>query len=73
MKLLALHEVSRECVSLRSLVQHIQVSCGLSIRRINATIIYENNTTCIAQLKEGYIKGDRTKHISPKFFFTHDL
>ena len=32
-------------------------------------------TTChhIAQLKEGYIKGDRTKHISPKFFFTHDL
>ena len=21
----------------------------------------------------GYIKGDRTKHISPKFFFTHDL
>ena len=24
-------------------------------------------------MKEGYIKGDRTKHISPKFFFTHDL
>ena len=26
-----------------------------------------------SQLKEGYIKGDRTKHILPKFFFTHDL
>jgi len=24
-------------------------------------------------LKEGYIKGDRTKYILPKFFFTHDL
>ncbi|GJY97666.1 hypothetical protein Tco_0514576 [Tanacetum coccineum] len=29
--------------------------------------------TCIAQLKEGYIKGDWTKHILPKFFSTHDL
>ena len=35
--------------------------------------MYEDNAACIAQLKEGYIKGDRTKHISPKFFFTHDL
>jgi len=47
--------------------------CGLSIGRADATIIYEDNTACIAQLKEGYIKGDRTKHISPKFFFMHDL
>jgi len=35
--------------------------------------LYEDNVACIAQLKGGYIKGDRTKHISPKFFFTHDL
>ena len=35
--------------------------------------MFENNTTCIEQLKEGYDKGDRTKHILPKFFFTHDL
>jgi len=55
------------------LIQHIQNKCGLSSERMDATIIYEDNTTCIAQLKEGYIKGDRTKHISPKFFFTHDL
>ena len=40
---------------------------------MDATIIYEDNTACIAQLKEGYIKGDRTKHIYPKFFFTRDL
>ena len=35
--------------------------------------MYEDNAACIAQLKGGYIKGDRTKHISPKFFFRHDL
>ena len=35
--------------------------------------MYEDNAACIVQLKGGYIKGDRTKHISPKFFFTHDL
>ena len=37
------------------------------------TIISEDNTACISQLKERYIKGDRTKNISPKFFFTGDL
>ncbi|GKB68088.1 hypothetical protein Tco_0929500 [Tanacetum coccineum] len=37
------------------------------------TIAHEDNAACIAQLKNGYIKGDRTKHILPKFFFTHDL
>ena len=35
--------------------------------------MYEDNAACIAQLKGRYIKGDRTKYISPKFFFTHDL
>ncbi|XP_059315456.1 uncharacterized protein LOC132066085 [Lycium ferocissimum] len=33
----------------------------------------KGNAACIAQLKGGFIKGDRTKHISPKLFFTHDL
>ena len=36
-------------------------------------VIYEDNTACISQLKESFIKGDRIKHISPKFFFTRDL
>jgi hypothetical protein len=70
---LALYVTSIECVWLISLIQHIQENCGLSTERINATIIYEDNNACIAQLKEGYIKDDRTKYISAKFFFTHDL
>lgn len=36
-------------------------------------IIYEDNTACIAQIRGRYIKRDRTKHISPKFFYTHEL
>ncbi|GJT82668.1 hypothetical protein Tco_1057010 [Tanacetum coccineum] len=37
------------------------------------TVVHEYNAACIAQLKDEYIKGDKTKHILPKFFFTHDL
>ena len=36
-------------------------------------MLFEDNAECIAQLRGGFIKGDRTKHISPKLFFTHDL
>ncbi|CAL2229880.1 unnamed protein product [Prunus armeniaca] len=35
--------------------------------------MYEDNAACIAQIKEGFIKGDRTKHIPPKFFYPHEL
>ena len=72
-EILAIHEASRECVWLRSIINHIHKTCGLSYQREVPTILYEDNTACIEQLKVGYIKGDRTKHISPKFFFTHDI
>ncbi|KAJ9558226.1 hypothetical protein OSB04_012840 [Centaurea solstitialis] len=35
-------------------------------------VIYEDNAAVIDQAKHGYIKGDTTKHISPKLFFTHE-
>nr|XP_009773040.1 PREDICTED: uncharacterized protein LOC104223319 [Nicotiana sylvestris] len=72
-EIIAIHEASRECVWLRSMTQHIQEMCGFLMKTDNPTTLYEDNVACIAQLKGGYIKGDRTKHISPKFFFTHDL
>jgi len=31
------------------------------------------NAACVAQVRGRYIKGDKTKHISPKFFYTHEL
>jgi hypothetical protein len=72
-ELIVLYDAGRECIWLRSMIQHIQEECGLESVRENPTMIYEDNTACIAQIKEGYIKGDKTKHISPKFFSTHDL
>ncbi|XP_070010532.1 secreted RxLR effector protein 161-like [Nicotiana sylvestris] len=72
-EIIAIHEESRECVWLRSITQHIQETCALTSKENIPTILYEDNVACITQLKGGYIKGDRTKHISPKFSFTHDL
>ncbi len=72
-EIIAIHEASRECVWLRSVIHHIREASGLTLKKNVPTTLYEDNAACIAQLKGGYIKGDRTKHISPKFFFTHDL
>ncbi|XP_074346893.1 secreted RxLR effector protein 161-like [Apium graveolens] len=72
-ELLALHEASHDCVWLRSLVHHIRDSCGLSVNKRIPTTLYADNEAFIIQTREGYIKGDRTKHIDPKFFFTHEL
>ncbi|KAL6571984.1 hypothetical protein OROMI_012942 [Orobanche minor] len=72
-EIIAIHEASRECVWLRDMTSHIQESCGLASSKDNPTVLYEDNAACIAQLKEGYIQGDRTKHIFPKLVYTHDL
>ena len=55
------------------MVHHIRNACGLPLITNIPTTIYEDNAACIEPIKEGYIKCDRTKHISPKFFFTHEL
>ncbi|GKC06266.1 transposable element, partial [Tanacetum coccineum] len=72
-ELIALYEASRECIWLRSMIQHIQEECGLESIKGKPTILYEDNAACIAQIKEEYIKGNKTKHISPKNFSTYDL
>ena len=55
------------------MIQYIRKSCGLSSIKGDPTILFEDNVACIAQITGCYIKGDRTKHISPKFFYTHEL
>ena len=55
------------------MIHHIQESCGHSSVKNKPTILFEDNAACIAQIKGGYIKGDRIKHISPKCFYTHEL
>ena len=37
------------------------------------TILFEDNAAFIAQITNGYNKGDRIKHISQKFFYTHEF
>ena len=72
-EIIALHETSHECVCLRLVIHHIRNAYELLLITSIPTTIYKYNAACIEQIKEGYIKGDRTKHISPKFFFTHEL
>jgi hypothetical protein len=71
-EIIALYEVARECVWLRRMISHIQKSCGLNTMD-TPTIIYEDNAACVAQIQTGYIKNNLTKHISPKFFYPHEL
>ncbi|XP_051139626.1 secreted RxLR effector protein 161-like [Andrographis paniculata] len=52
-EIIAIHEASRECVWLRSMIHHILQNCGLKSENDNPpTILYEDNAACIAQLKE---------------------
>jgi hypothetical protein len=71
-ELIAIYEASRELFWLRSVSEHVRESCGLS-KQVAPTKLCEDNTSCIRQLEEGFIKGDKTKHISPKFWYTSEL
>lgn len=66
--ILAFHEASREFVSLKSMTQHIHEKCSLPSNKNRTMILYEDNSTCIAQIKGVYIKGHITKQISRKLF-----
>ena len=55
------------------MIRHIQESCGLPSIKSKPSVLYEDNAACITQVKEGLIKGDQTKHISLKLFYTHEL
>ena len=55
------------------MIQHIREKRGMSSIKDKPTVLFEDNAACITQIRGGYIKGDRTKHISPKFFYTHEL
>ncbi|GJS81989.1 hypothetical protein Tco_0748530 [Tanacetum coccineum] len=51
----------------------ISFPLNLLARQEAPIVVHEDDATCIAQHNDGYIKGDKTKRILPKFFFTHDL
>ena len=71
-EIIAIHEASRECVWLRSMIHLIRKKYGVKYDNL-PIILYGDNASCIAHLNRGFIKGDRTKHTSSKLFFTHEL
>jgi hypothetical protein len=71
-KIIVLYEVSRECVWLHRMIDHIQKSYGIGAIE-SPTIIYEDNTACVTQMQTWYIKTNYTKYISPKLFYLHEL
>ena len=71
-ELIALYEASRECIWLRRFLRFIRSALGAKVK-LEPIKIFEDNAACVAQVQQGYIKSDRTKHIDPKFFFVHDL
>ena len=71
-KIIALYEVSHECVWLHRIVKHIRQSCGIGSIE-SPTIIYEDNSVSFTQMQSGYIKSNITKHIVSKLFYPHEL
>jgi len=69
---IALYETTREGIWLRELEREICSNAGLPFSE-KPIIIYEDNKACLDQLAKGYIRGDKIKHIAPKYFFTHDV
>ena len=43
---IALYEVSRECIWLRTITQYIQETCRLSISK-DPTVLFEDNAACV--------------------------
>lgn len=70
-EIVALYEATREAVWLRQLADHINRSTGRPVIQ-DPTTIFEDNRPCIDQITQGFIKGDRIKHIAPKLFYTHE-
>ena len=72
-ELLAFHEAARECVWLRTMEQIIVDQCKIQFQD-KPTVVFEDNAACIRQMSSGFIKADRTKHISPHIFtYSQDL
>ena len=66
-ELVAFYEATREVVWLRNMDKIIRGQCGLN-QDNKQIVIYEDNTACVAQVGEGFIKSDRVKHIPSQLF-----
>ena len=70
-EIIAIHKASRDCIWLRLIIKLIKEKYRFSTIKDSLAILLEDNVICISKLRGGYIKGDKTKYISQKFFYTH--
>jgi hypothetical protein len=68
LEIIVIHEASQECIKPRSIIHHLKEKYGLSTIEDSHIILFEVNDACITQLKRVYIKGEKIKDISLKFF-----
>ena len=68
LEIIVIHEASQECTKPRSIIHHLKEKYGLSTIEDSHIILFEDNDACITQLKGHYIKGEKIKDISLKFF-----
>ena len=40
---------------------------------VSPAVLYRDNATYVTQMSNGYVKGNLTKHIAPKFFYPKEL
>ena len=71
--IIVLYEVDKEFVWLRFVISHIPSICQITPVNSFSIIIYEDNVVFVTKVRGGYIKGDKTKHISLKFFYIYEL
>jgi len=67
-EIIIIHEASQECIKPRSIIHHLKEKYGLSTIEDSHIILFEDNDACLTQLKGGYIKREKIKDISLKFF-----
>jgi len=71
-ELLACFEATREAVWLRTMNGVMSRQTGIEAQSY-PTVIYEDNAACVAQMQDGFIKTDGTKHIPPQVIgYTQD-
>jgi hypothetical protein len=64
-EIVALYKASKDCIWLRTMINHITQLCGIGPIG-SPTIIYEDNDAYIVEMKTCYNKNNITKHITQK-------
>lgn len=70
-EIMALYEATKEAIWLHRIRKFIMSKTGKGDGK-NLIFIGEDNAAAVTQIEAGYIKGERNKHIDPKFFYAHE-